>query len=106
MTRIIYGGIAFIAVVYFELLNVSIMFCTPVNKRWDAQIAGACLPSGGLAYASGAFNVATDIFVVCLPLPALWQLNMKMSKKIRIMAVFGLGIMQVWLRCPSSKWRG
>ncbi|KAL8644177.1 MAG: hypothetical protein Q9226_007896 [Calogaya cf. arnoldii] len=102
MTRVIYGSIAFITVVYLELLNVSIMFCTPVNKRWDAQIAGACMPSGGLAYASGAFNVATDIFVVLLPLPALWQLNMRLGKKIRIMAVFGLGIMQVWLMYPSS----
>ena len=95
MRRIIYGSLFFLSMAYTALLVVSNLDCLPTAKRWDPTVEGYCLPGGSTAYSSGAFNVASDIFVVCLPLPAIWSLNMRRSKKLRIMFVFSLGIMYV-----------
>lgn len=93
MRRLIYAGVAFVLAAYSALLITSILGCLPVERHWNREVPGQCLPSGTTAYASGVLNVVSDIFVVFLPLPALWRLNMKLSKRIKIMTVFGLGIM-------------
>ncbi len=95
MRRLIYAGIVFILATYIGLLLTSILGCLPVEKHWNPTVPGHCLPPGSTAYSSGALNVVSDIFVVFLPLPALWRLNMKLSRRLKVMTVFGLGILYV-----------
>ncbi|KAM0806082.1 hypothetical protein BDR22DRAFT_786932, partial [Usnea florida] len=95
MRRLIYAGIVFILATYIGLLLTSILGCLPVVKHWNPTVPGHCLPPGSTAYGSGALNVASDIFVVFLPLPALWHLNMRLSRRLKVMAVFGLGLIVV-----------
>lgn len=40
-----------------------------------------------------AINVLTDAFVVLLPIPIIWKMNMAFASKIRASALFGIGIM-------------
>ena len=98
MRRLIYAGVVFILATYIGLLITSILGCLPVVKHWNPTVSGHCLPPGSTAYSSGALNVVSDIFVVFLPLPALWRLNMRLSRRLKVMAVFGLGLMYVF-RC-------
>ena len=93
MRRVIDGGMVLVLATYIALLLTSILGCLPVERHWNKAVSGHCLPAGSTAYGSGALNVVTDIFVVFLPLPAIWRLNMKLSKRLKIMTVFGLGIM-------------
>ncbi|KAF2234031.1 hypothetical protein EV356DRAFT_502646 [Viridothelium virens] len=95
MTGIIWSGVFFITVIYTVLLTMSVLNCQPIRKRWNPSVHGVCLPDGTLAYSSGAFNVLSDIFVLLLPLPAVWRLNMSVSKRAKILAVFGLGLIVV-----------
>lgn len=90
---IINGGIFFITIAYTALFFISLLSCMPFERRWNKYVPGYCLPSGVTAYLSGAINVLTDAFVVFLPIPAILKLNMALSRKIRALAVFGLGAM-------------
>lgn len=75
------------------MLLSTIFRCIPVQKAWNSLTPGHCLPPEGLPYASGAINVATDIYVLVLPIPCIWNLNLKMRRKLRTVAIFGLGIL-------------
>ena len=92
MRRVIHAGVVFVLATYTALLITSILNCLPVEKHYNLTVSGHCLPSGSPAYSSGALNVVTDAFVVFLPLPAIWHLNMKLSRRLKLMTVFGLGI--------------
>lgn len=88
-------GVVFVSLIYVVLLMMSILDCQPIHRHWDPTVHGQCLPSGVLAYSSGAFNVATDLFVLVVPMPTVWSMNLSTAKKLRVSAVFGLGIMWV-----------
>lgn len=95
-TRINYmvnGGIVFNVIAYTALFFISLLSCMPLERRWNPFVEGYCLPSGVNAYLSGAINTLTDGFVVLLPIPVIWKINMAFSSKIRASAVFSLGIM-------------
>lgn len=46
-----------------------------------------------LAIAQSAVNVASDFYILCLPIPGIWQLQAPLSKKIGISAIFLTGIL-------------
>ena len=97
MRRLIYAGMVFVVSAYTTFLILTILLCIPIEKNYNASIDGHCLPSGTTSYGSGALNVVSDIYVVFLPLPVIWRLNMKLSKRLKLMTVFALGIMYVIL---------
>jgi len=54
---------------------------------------GRCFPPKILPYLSGVLNSATDIYVLIIPIRPLWDLQMDLNRKLRVMAVFGVGIL-------------
>ena len=102
MKRLIYGGVGFISATYTGFLIASILYCIPVEKDWNPTISGHCVPAPNLAYSNGAFNVASDIFVVFLPLPTIWRLNMRLSRRLKILTIFSLGITYAYSRSPNE----
>ena len=101
MRGFIHGGIAIIILVYILMFFLTLFKCTPIAKNWNALSPGHCLPPKGLPYASGAINVVSDIFVLVLPLPCIWSLKLKLSRKLRVTAIFNLGILHSFL-LPSD----
>jgi hypothetical protein len=57
------------------------------------MLDGTCFNPQILPYLSGATSSMTDIFVLVFPLPLLWNLNMDSKKRVRVIAVFGLGVL-------------
>ena len=51
--------------------------------------------------ASGWFNVGSDVTILLLPLRPIWRLQVPWTSKIRIAAIFGLGI----FACAASATR-
>ena len=39
----------------------------------------------------GAINVISDLYVLRVPTPTIWALNMKLDRKVKLLLVFGLG---------------
>lgn len=97
VTPVLWTGVVLVSLIYVVLLMMSILDCQPIHRHWDKTVQGQCLPAMILAYSSGAFNVATDLFVLLVPMPTVWSMNMSTAKKLRVSAVFGLGIIVVSL---------
>lgn len=91
MRRFIYGGMFFVLATSIALTVATILDCIPIEKHYNPTLPGVCLSTISIAYSSGALNVVTDFFVVFLPMPTVWRLNQKLSRRLRVMTVFGLG---------------
>ncbi|KAI2465600.1 hypothetical protein F4781DRAFT_408617 [Annulohypoxylon bovei var. microspora] len=86
------GGIILVTLMGIAILLAIIFFCFPVEKAWDDSIPGRCSSPAPVSYLSGAWNAFVDIYVLVLPIPLLWGLNMGPRRKMRLCAVFGIGI--------------
>jgi hypothetical protein len=80
---------------YWSIIPVASVFCTPKNGGpWDATVLARC--GEHLRFEGpfqGAIAIAADIFILCLPLPILWKLNLPTRKKISLGVVFLVGIL-------------
>lgn len=87
------GALVVVLVVYIALLLAIVFFCIPVQKAWDGSIDGHCSDPAPVSYLSGVWNSLVDIYVLLIPVPFLWKLNMRTRQKLKLSAVFGIGIL-------------
>ena len=78
---------------------VGVWLCDPVKKQWKPTTPGHCHPNAVLWLASAIPSVIIDLILLLLPLPMLWQLQMRKSRKILIMTVFVCGY---WFVLPPT----
>ncbi|KAF2234992.1 hypothetical protein EV356DRAFT_532274 [Viridothelium virens] len=91
MKWLCYGGAFVCTDLYISQIFHDIFICIPVQKDWDPRLSGHCLPSGVGGSVTGIFNVISDVYILVLPLPFLWKLQMKLGPKLKLMALFGVG---------------
>lgn len=72
------------------------MQCTPVAKIWDDALPGHCLDTVLLYMFGSILDVVADFVVLILPMPAIIQLRLPMSKKIMVVIIFLLGGLYVY----------
>ncbi|KAL9130709.1 MAG: hypothetical protein Q9217_001188 [Psora testacea] len=91
--RALIGTGAFVLCTGFVFICLTIFQCIPVESQWDPTKApGArCIDYPSVVFASGLLNALISIFVLVLPLPLIWQLNISTQKKRLIMLTFALG---------------
>jgi len=68
--------------------------CTPVKYFWDKNGPygnGHCINITAMLYAATSTGFLADVSVWCLPIAPLWALQMQLSRKIVIIAIFLLG---------------
>ncbi|CAJ2506402.1 Uu.00g005320.m01.CDS01 [Anthostomella pinea] len=79
-----------------------LLICKPLAFNWDQTIPGGSCGDQVLSFTiTGIVNLITDIMALALPLPFLFQLQMKLYKKVVLMCVFSLG----FLTCVVSGFR-
>lgn len=69
--------------------------CVPVSlawTQWDGLHAGKCNDIHLQGWIAAAINIVLDAIVMILPLRHLAILNMKLEKKLMVMAMFSVGI--------------
>ncbi|OAL62460.1 hypothetical protein A7C99_7045 [Trichophyton rubrum] len=88
-------GITFVTVTHVAILFATIFSCSPIARAWNIAIPGRCINPTILPYLSGALSSATDLYVLILPIYPVWNLHMKLRRKIKLLGVFGLGIFAV-----------
>ncbi|OCL14689.1 hypothetical protein AOQ84DRAFT_280489, partial [Glonium stellatum] len=68
------------------------LLCRPFAFNWDQTIKGGHCGNQILSYIlTGAFNICTDVIVLCLPLPVIWNLQMRIWNKIGLIGIFAVG---------------
>lgn len=87
------GGIVFVACLNTGLLFSTIFMCSPVARSWNSALDGHCINPKVLPYFSGVTSFLTDIYILILPIPLLWRLNMGRKRKFRLAVIFGTGLL-------------
>jgi hypothetical protein len=69
----------------------TIIMCNPVDKNWVPTAPGYCGSTEALWLGSAIPSVLIDLIILILPLPMLWGLRLRLSRKILICGVFICG---------------
>lgn len=72
-------------------LFITIFQCTPRAKIWNPAIPGTCLNYQAYIFATGIFNVVSDIIMLVFPMICIWNLQMSFKRKLGVSAVFFAG---------------
>ena len=78
---------------YITTVIVKIWECSPRARIWDKSIEGTCVNVPTVLNVDGVFNTMSDIFILLVPVKALWKLQMKRTRKIGIGLLFTVGLM-------------
>jgi len=71
----------------------ALLMCRPFALNWDKTLQGTCGDNRLFYMWLGAINVVAEAVILLLPVPFLYQLQLKMAKKMVVIALFGIGWM-------------
>lgn len=87
---------------YIPALFIKIFFCKPISAYWNGTAdGGTCIDQRRVIIADSAISIASDLWILILPVPMLWSLQMSWMKKVRVMGILGAG----GLATGFSVWR-
>ncbi|KAL9036324.1 MAG: hypothetical protein Q9180_004363, partial [Flavoplaca navasiana] len=96
MRALIYGGLIVLFLAYATFIPVSVVYCSPrKGGAWDFFLLDKCKATALVLVIQGVFNLLSDNYILILPLPIIWTLNLERKKKIGLAVVFmsvGFGI--------------
>ena len=94
MAACVFEDIVFTLIVLFQ--------CNPIEKAWDFVVPGKC--SNGIGYfkAETTFSLATNVVILLLPMPMIWNLHMVLRRRLLLIGMFAVGLMWVHQRVTSS----
>jgi len=76
----------------FTVMLVCALQCVPLQSLWDMTITDKRCINSGLFFILGSIpDFVTDLIILLLPLPAIWQLHTSTAQKAGITGVFALG---------------
>ncbi|KAI0447254.1 hypothetical protein F4803DRAFT_363012 [Xylaria telfairii] len=108
-TCVIVLGVLFVDDVV-ALIPVFLTNCVPLSKYWDPNVAGSCRDAAISDSSTVAANLLLDIFVLTMPWPVLWRLQMSIRDKLTITAMFSIGLVNValviWRQVLTTTTRG
>ena len=92
---LIFFGITIIVLFYTACLLIEVIDCTPrPEESWIvAQESKRCEQDKTLGYVMAAFNVLSDFYLLAIPLPIIWKLQLALRRKIGISIVFMTGFL-------------
>jgi len=88
----IFASTVFYIVVFFD----TVFLCKPIALAWNPLLKGKCGSQKILPYATGVFGFLSDFYIFILPMPCVWKLQMKTTRKFKLMAAFSVGLLYVF----------
>ncbi|GKZ29880.1 hypothetical protein AbraIFM66950_006841 [Aspergillus brasiliensis] len=89
--RVCYGTLCITAAYFTMVLIEAFALCKPVQYNWDKSIEGQCTGENVAYLVAGIVNLTIDTFIVILPMPLVFNLQLILSKKVAVAAMFSLG---------------
>ena len=77
----------------------TIFQCDPIRFAFDKSLGGACIDNNKFWYANAGFSVATDVIILFMPMPLVYQLQIPRIQKVALVVVFALGGFVVITSC-------
>lgn len=95
----IYGGFVFLLIGFMVIIITIYASCRPFTNYWQIypDPGAICHPavSPNIVWTCFAFNAATDLYLLSIPLPMLWTSTLKPIKKVGLMVVFSGGLLVI-----------
>ncbi|KAM0794973.1 hypothetical protein BDR22DRAFT_637166 [Usnea florida] len=76
---------------YIAIQITAIFQCLPIHYYWRRVGDGHCIQTTNFYIILASLNLATDVAVLILPIPFIWHLQVRKSKKLSLSVVFLLG---------------
>lgn len=93
---LVYFGIGTMAVMYTAATIVFGCLCIPrTGQSWvEVGLSPKCHKQLIMvSYVLGPFNIISDLYLLLMPLPAVWQLHLPLRKRVGITGVFLTGLL-------------
>ncbi|OCK95967.1 uncharacterized protein K441DRAFT_63631 [Cenococcum geophilum 1.58] len=90
--RIVLATAAFVVCWEIAITVTLALVCRPINTFWDDSVKGTCLNLVTFTYFTNISNLATDIWIFLLPIPVILRLQLPLSRKIGLCAIFSVGL--------------
>ncbi|KAF2470544.1 uncharacterized protein BDR25DRAFT_314715 [Lindgomyces ingoldianus] len=87
---LIYFGV-FLALMTIVSLLVCVLQCIPIHKMWNSAASSGCVDFGRFALAMACVNITTDVVILIMPLPVVWGLRIRKTKKWLVSLSFIMG---------------
>lgn len=92
-----YAGIFVTGSFYFACMVAFSVLCAPENGQTQLSYLSAlaspkCARSRALVLAQGIVNVVSDLYLIALPMPAIWSLQMPLKRKLGVAAMISTGL--------------
>ncbi|KAI1398260.1 hypothetical protein F4819DRAFT_489745 [Hypoxylon fuscum] len=92
----IYFGFGFLFASYLAATLNLFLGCRPFHRNWQIcpDPGNLCQPaiSSSVVWVYGSMNVITDLYLISIPLPMLWQSSLKPLKKFGLIIIFSGGL--------------
>ncbi|KAG5973169.1 hypothetical protein E4U55_000637, partial [Claviceps digitariae] len=88
----VWATIAIVLLAHLGCTLSLIFACSPVEKSWKPWLPGTCLKPGPSFTGYAAVTIISDVIVAVLPIPVLLKLNVRLEKKLGLIAIFMLGL--------------
>ncbi|PKX88634.1 uncharacterized protein P174DRAFT_397502 [Aspergillus novofumigatus IBT 16806] len=90
-------AVFFIIAGYSIALALALIFaCHPIQKAWDISVTtGSCINRQGAYLATACTNTASDIALIIIPIPAVWNLKMPLGQKLAVIGMFTIGCLTI-----------
>lgn len=90
-------SLVFLVLFQVASIIVSIFSCVPVQSNWATVPGKKCIDKTSFYLAVFSLNIFTDFWILLLPVPMIFKLQMRLRQKLMLCALFGLGAMCVSL---------
>lgn len=92
--RICLGAIAVVCLWACTQAALLSLACLPIGVIVPTM-ATSCLDTLTIWYFSSAMSMATDIAILCIPLPSVWKLQLPWRQFVVVVGIFCLGFLYV-----------
>ncbi|KAI0189224.1 hypothetical protein F4808DRAFT_467553 [Astrocystis sublimbata] len=92
-------GIPIIAVTYLSCLLAAFFKCVPFQKQWQINPypGNNCTPAVSILQTVFVLvmNALTDLYLMWIPLPVVWEVRLPRKKKATLLVLFGGGFLEL-----------
>lgn len=94
--------IGLFCIILLTIILASFLICRPLSYSFVPTTPGGhCGDLAAFQLYTATTSMLSDIIVVFLPMPILWKLQLAISKKLGLIAIFGVGFLYVPFASPS-----
>lgn len=92
--RLLWGTVAFVSIWGSVYVFLGIFQCTPISyfwTKWDGTHHGHCMDINALGWSNAGMSIATDIWMLAIPMWQLKTLQLDWRRKVGVGMMFGVG---------------